>query len=96
MDSLLQSIGDWIKQGLIDAIMGSFTGMFDAINLQVGDVTVLVGQTPEAMSPGVFSMIRTLSETVILPIAGMILTFVLCYELIQMIIDRNNMHDAVC
>ncbi len=93
MDSLLQSIGDWIKQGLIDAIMGSFTGMFDAINLQVGDVTVLVGQTPEAMSPGVFSMIRTLSETVILPIAGMILTFVLCYELIQMIIDRNNMHD---
>jgi hypothetical protein len=59
----------------------------------VGDVAAQVGQTPEAMSPGVFSMIRTLSETVILPVAGMILTFVLCYELIQMIIDRNNMHD---
>ena len=93
MDSLLQSIGDWIKQGLIDAIMGSFAGMFDAINNQVGAVASQVGQTPEAMSPGVFSMIRTLSETVILPIAGMILTFVLCYELIQMVIDRNNMHD---
>ncbi len=93
MDSLLQSIGDWIKQGLIDAIMGSFTGMYDALNNQVGAVASQVGQTPEAMSPGVFSMIRTLSETVILPIAGMVLTFVLCYELIQMIIDRNNLHD---
>jgi hypothetical protein len=93
MDSLLQSIGDWIKQGLIDAIMGSFTGMFDAINDQVSAVALQVGQTPEAMSPGVFSMIRTLSETVILPIAGMILTFVLCYELIHMVIDRNNLHD---
>jgi len=93
MDSLLQSIGDWIKQGLIDAIMAGFTNMFDAINTQVGDVASQIGQTPEAFSPGVFAMIRTLSETVIIPIAGMILTFILCYELITMIIDRNNLHD---
>ena len=93
MDSLLDSIGEWIRQGLIDAIMGAFTTMFDAINTQVGEVAAQVGRTPEAWNPGVFSMIRTLSETVILPVAGMILTFVLCYELIQMIVDRNNMHD---
>ena len=93
MDSLLESIGEWIRQGLIDAIMGAFTTMFDAINTQVGEVAAQVGRTPEAWNPGVFSMIRTLSETVILPVAGMILTFVLCYELIQMIVDRNNMHD---
>lgn len=67
--------------------------MFDSINQQVGDVATQIGQTPEGFSPGVFSMIRSLSETVIIPIAGMILTFILCYELIQMIIDRNNMHD---
>ena len=93
MDSLLQSIGDWIKQGLIDAIMDGFTNMFDAINTQVGDVAEQIGQTPGDFSPGVFTMIRTLSDTVIIPIAGMILTFILCYELITMIIDRNNMHD---
>lgn len=93
MGSLLEQIGEWIKQGLIDAIMGSFTNMFDAINQQVGDVAAQVGQTPAGFNPGVFSMIRNISETVIIPIAGMILTFILCYELIQMIIDKNNMHD---
>ena len=93
MDSLLEKIGEWIRQGLIDAIRESFSGMFDSINQQVGDVAVQVGTAPGAWNPGVFSMIRSLSETVIIPIAGMILTFILCYELIQMIIDKNNMHD---
>lgn len=73
--------------------MEGFTNMFDAINTQVGDVAAQVGQTPASFNPGVFSMIRTLSDTVIIPIAGMILTFILCYELIQMIIERNNLHD---
>jgi hypothetical protein len=62
----------------------------------VGDVSVQVGTVPGAWNPGVFSMIRSLSETIIIPIAGMILTFILCYELIQMIVDKNNMHDSVC
>jgi len=93
MDSLLSKITEWIRQGLIEAIIGSFSGMFDTVNQQVGDIAAQVGQTPQGWNSGVYSMIQTLSETVIIPIAGMILTFVLCYELINMIIDKNNMHD---
>ena len=93
MDWLLEGLFDWIKQGLIDAIMAKFVGMYDTINQQVGDIAANVGQTPGSWNPGVYSMIRSLSETAVIPIAGMILTFVLCYELIQLIIEKNNMHE---
>ncbi len=93
MDSLLEKIFEWIRQGLIDSIMASFTGMYDTINQKVGEIAGQVGQTPEAFNSGVFSMIRNLSETAVLPIAGMILTFVMCYELINMITEKNNMHE---
>lgn len=93
MDWLFDGIGDWLKQLFIDAIMASFTQMFDQVNTQVADIAVQVGTTPEGWNSGVFAMIRTLSETVVLPIAGMILTFVLCYELISMIIEKNNLQD---
>jgi len=93
MDSLLEKIFEWIRQGLIESIMESFTGMFDTINQRVGEIAGQVGQTPEAFNSGVFSMVRTLSETAVLPIAGMILTFVMCYELITMLTEKNNMHD---
>ena len=93
MDSLLEKIFEWIRQGLIDSIMASFTGMYDTINQKVGEIAGQVGQTPEAFNSGVFSMIRNLSETAVLPIAGMILTFVMCYELISMITEKNNMHE---
>lgn len=93
MGSLFEQIGEWIKQGLIEAIMTQFTSLFDFVNAQVGTIATDVGQTPGDFNPGVFAMIRNLSDTAIIPIAGMILTFVLCYELIQMIIEKNNMHD---
>ncbi|MDL2258990.1 hypothetical protein LJC42_07565 [Eubacteriales bacterium OttesenSCG-928-K08] len=93
MDFLFGWLEDWIKQGLIDGIMGQFSGIYDSINKQVMDIATNVGQTPEAWNSGVYTMIRTLSDTAILPIAGMILTFVLCYELIQLIIEKNNMHE---
>lgn len=93
MDWLLDGLFEWIKQGLIDAILGNFENLYDTINQQVGEIAVNVGQTPEAWNSGVFSMVKTLSETAVIPIAGMILTFVLCYELIQLIIEKNNMHD---
>ena len=93
MDYLFGWLTDWIKQGLIDGIMGQFSGVYDSINNQVGQIAANVGQTPEGWNSGVFSMIRTLSDTAGIPIAGMILTFVLCYELIHMVIERNNMHD---
>ena len=93
MDSLLAKITEWIKEALIGGITTNFTGMFDMVNQKVGEIAGQVGQTPESFNSGIFSMIRSLSETVVIPIAGMILTFILCYELITMIIDRNNMHD---
>jgi len=76
---------------LVGGIMDNLSGMFDSVNQQVGDIAVQVGMTPESFSPGVFSMIRNVSESVIIPIAGLILTFIACYELIQMIIDHNNL-----
>ena len=84
---------DWLKDVLIDGITANFQGMFNEVNTQIGEIATTVGQTPEGWNSGVFSLIKTLSDTVIIPVAGMILTFVLCYELIHTIIDKNNMHD---
>lgn len=93
MDFLTDWITNWLKGVLIDGIMGNLNGLFTNVNNQVGEIANQVGTSPAAWNPGVFSLIRQLSETVVLPIAGMVLTFVMCYELIQMIIDRNNLHD---
>jgi len=93
MGFLTDWITDWLKSLLIDGIMGNFEGLFTEVNNQVGEIATQVGTSPAAWNPGVFSMIRNLSETVVLPIAGIVLTFVMCYELISMIIDRNNLHD---
>jgi hypothetical protein len=93
MDFLTDWITDWLKGVLIDGIMGNLNGLFDNVNNQVGEIANQVGTAPGNWNPGVFSLIRQLSETVVLPIAGLVLTFVMCYELIQMIIDRNNLHD---
>jgi len=93
MDWLFGWLTDWIKQGLIDGIMARFAGLYDAINAEVGNIAANVGQTPGDWNPPVFNMVRTLSETAVIPVAGMILTFVLCYELIQLIIEKNNMHE---
>ena len=76
---------------LVSGIMGNLSGMFDSVNRQVGSIATQVGTSPATFSPGVFAMIRNISESVIIPIAGMILTFIACYELIQMIIDHNNL-----
>ena len=78
---------------LVGSIMGNLTGLFDGINDKVSEIAANVGSTPQAWNGGVFSMVQNLSETVMVPIAGVILTFVMTIELIQMIIDRNNLHD---
>lgn len=93
MNSILDAINEWLQELLIDGIMGNVDGMFDSINTEVASAASQVGMTPSAWNGGVFSMIQNLSNTVIMPIAGLILTYVMCYELIQMVIDRNNMHD---
>ena len=92
MQNILEQIEEWIKEFLIDCITGNLTGMFDEVNAKVGEIATEVGKTPQSWNGGVFSMIQNLSETVIIPIAGLILTFVLCYELISMIIEKNNLH----
>lgn len=91
MQSILEQITDWLKSMIISGIMGNFSGMFDSVNQQVGQIAGDVGTTPANFSPAVFSMIRNISESVILPIAGMVLTFIACYELIQMLIEHNNL-----
>ena len=94
MGFLLDPIEEWLKELLISGILGNLTGMFDSVNEKVGDISTQVGMTPQAWNGGIFSMVQTLSETVILPIAGVILAFVMTLELIQLIADRNNLHDV--
>ena len=91
MDSIFQQITEWFKEVIISAIMGNLSGMFESVNTQVGEIATSVGMTPANFSPEVFAMVRNVSESVIIPIAGLILTFIACYELIQMIIDHNNL-----
>lgn len=91
MQSILEQITDWLKSMIISGIMGNLSGMFDSVNQQVGQIAGDVGTTPANFSPAVFSMIRNISESVILPIAGMVLTFIACYGLIQMLIEHNNL-----
>ena len=93
MGILTDWLTDWLKEILIEGIMGNLTGLFDTVNTRVGEIAVQVGTTPAAWNAGVFSLIRQLSETVILPIAGLVLTFVATYELIQLLIEKNNLHD---
>lgn len=91
MQGILEQITDWLKSMIISGIMGNLSGMFDSVNQQVGQIAGDVGTTPANFSPAVFSMIRNISESVILPIAGMVLTFIACYELFQMLIEHNNL-----
>jgi hypothetical protein len=91
LGSILDAIAEWLKELLVSGIMGNLTGVFDSVNSRVGEIASDVGMTPANFSPGIFSMIRNVSESVIIPIAGLILTFIACYELIQLIIEHNNL-----
>ena len=93
MNFIWDKITEWLKGLLVGGIVSNLSGLFDSINTRVSDVAATVGATPQAWNGSIFSMIRSLSENVVVPIAGIILTFVACLELIQMLIDRNNMHD---
>ena len=94
MGWLTDWIANWFKGLLIGGIMGNLGNLFDSVNNQVGEIATQVGQTPGAFNPGVFALIRNLSETVVLPVAGIILTFMATYELIQLFIEKNNLHDV--
>ena len=91
MDSILQSIEDWFREMLVSGIMDHLTSTFDSVNDKVGEISTNVGMSPAGFSPAVYGMIETISENVIMPIAGIILTFIACYELIQLVISHNNL-----
>ncbi|MDO5545854.1 MAG: CD0415/CD1112 family protein [Eubacteriales bacterium] len=94
MDYIKEQITQWLKEILVGGITSNLSGLFDSVNQRVGEISTQVGQTPQGWNSGVFNMIHNLSETVILPIAGLILAFVMTLELIQLIADKNNLHDV--
>lgn len=93
MNGIFEKLTEYIKEILLGMIESNLTDMFTDVNEKVGTIAMEVGQTPQGWNNNIFNLIRSLSETVIIPIAGIVITFVLCYELISMIIDRNNLHD---
>ena len=90
---IIDWLEEWFKGVLIDGIIGNLSGLFDTVNAKVGEIAADVGATPQGWNSGIFNMIRNLSESVIIPIAGAILAFVMTYELIQMVTEKNNLHD---
>lgn len=94
MDFVLDAITEWLKELLVSGIIGNLSGMFDSVNEKVGDIAAQVGATPQGWNGGIFSMVQNLSNTVILPIAGAILAFVMTLELVQILMDKNNFHDV--
>ena len=94
MESILEAINEWIKEILIGAINGNLSTMFGDVNEKVGTIAAEVGKTPQGWNANIFNMIQNLSENVIVPIAGLVITYVLCYELISMVTEKNNMHDV--
>ena len=94
MDFLWDAITGWLKDILVSGIMSNLSGMFDSVNEKVGDIATQVGSTPQAWNASIFNMVQTLSQNVVLPVAGVILAFVMTLELVQILMDKNNFHDV--
>ena len=93
MEFLWNKLTEWLKEMLVGGVMSNLTGLFDSINDQVSEIAGTVGKTPQGWNSSVFSMVQSLSNNVVVPIAGILLAIVMAMELIQMIVDRNNMND---
>ena len=93
MDFLWDAITQWLKEILVSGIMSNLSGMFDGVNEIIGGIAAQVGTTPQAWNASIFHMVQSLSENVVLPVAGVILTFVMTLELVQILVDKNNFHD---
>ena len=96
MDFLWDAITQWLKDILVSGILSNLSGMFDSVNEKVEDIAVQVGSTPQAWNASIFNMVQNLSQNVVLPVAGVILAFVMTLELVQILMDNNNFHDDVC
>ena len=93
MDFLWDAITQWLKEILVSGIMSNLSGMFDGVNEKIGGIAAQVGTTPQAWNASIFHMVQSLSENMVLPVAGVILTFVMTLELVQILVDKNNFHD---
>ena len=93
MDFLWDAITDWLKEILVSGIMSNLSGMFDSVNEKVGDIAAQVGTTPQVWNANIFNIVQSLSQNVVLPVAGVILAFVMTLELVQILMDKNNFHD---
>ncbi len=91
MEAVLEQIEEWFRNMLIEGIMEHLTNTFSSLNTEVGEIANTVGQTPAEFLPSVYNLVKNLSENLIMPIAGIILTFIACYELIQLVISHNNL-----
>ena len=94
MNVIIEAITEWLKEILVSGIVSNLSGMFDSVNERVGEISTQVGMTPQGWNASIYGMIRNLSDSVILPVAGLILAFVMTLELIQLITEKNNMHDV--
>lgn len=94
MDFLWDAITEWLKEILVSGIMSNLSGMFDGVNEKVGEISTQVSMTPQAWNGGIFNMVQNLSQNVVLPVAGVILAFVMTLELVQILMDKNNFHDV--
>lgn len=92
-DNIFEAIEQWMRELLSGMISSNLSTMFTDVNQKTGEIAAQVGQTPQGWDGNIFALIRNLSDSVIMPIAGMIITFVLCYELITMLTEKNNMHE---
>lgn len=95
MEMLKQALMDWLKEILTQGILSNLSGLFDGVNEQVGSIAGQVGLTPQAWNSSIYTFIRNLSETVIVPIAAVMLAFVMTLELIRMIVEKNSFHGDV-
>lgn len=93
LDGLLDEIEQWIRECLKDMILDNLRTMYTDVNERTGTIATQVGQTPQGWNGSIYSLIHNISDSVMLPIASMIITFVLCYELIAMLVEKNNMQD---
>ena len=92
-DGIFEAIEEWMRGLLTGMVTSNLTEMFSDVNEKTGEIAAQVGQTPQGWNGSIFSLIQNLSNSVIVPIAGMIITFVLCYELISMLAEKNSMHE---
>ena len=94
-DNIFAAIEKWMRELLSGMVESNLSTMFTAVNQQTSEIAAQVGQTPQGWNSSIFSMIRNISDSVVIPIAGIIITLILCYELISMLTERNNLHDRV-